>query len=85
MSPAPIQPNLETYAGRFAFRLRTLREKTGMTGKQFADALQGEGYKLTTATYYRWESGESQPPLNALPKLAELLGQKSPRTLLPLE
>ena len=86
MAAAPKKsPDLSSYSGRFAARLRTLREKTGLTGQEFAQALVREGYQLAERTYYRWETGLAEPPYDALPTLAKLLGQKSPRTLFPTE
>ena len=84
MSPAQKQPDQSSYRGRFAARLRMLREKTGMTGQEFAQALRNSGYKLGERTYYDWESGGGSPPIEVYPLLAKLLKQKSPRTLLPL-
>lgn len=85
MSPAAKAPDESTYSGRFAARLRMLREKTGMTGMQFSDAIRNEGYKIGQRTYFDWETGRTTPPLEAFPILAKLLGMKSPRTLLPAE
>lgn len=85
MNPAPKPPDESTYAGRFAARLRMLREKTGMTGQELAKELEVAGYATTATTYYRWETGLSEPPLKAFPALAMVLKQKSPRTLLPTD
>lgn len=84
MNPAPKAPDESTYSGRFAARLRKLREKTGMTGQEMAKAIVAEGYKVTGTTYYRWEAGQSEPSFNVLPVLAKILGI-SPRSLMPKE
>lgn len=83
MAPAPKPPDESTYSGRFAARLRMLREKRGMTGMQFSEAIRGEGYKLGQRTYFDWETGRTTPPIDVFPILAKLLGLKSPRYLLP--
>jgi transcriptional regulator with XRE-family HTH domain len=85
MSPAPKAPDESTYSGRFAARLRSLREKTGLSAEAFADAIISEGHVITSRTYYRWESGQSEPPLNVYPVLAKLLKLKSARMLLPID
>jgi len=85
MSPAAKPANESTYSGRFAARLRMLREKTGMTGEEFAQAMIDEGYGMATRSYYHWERGYASPPLNAFPVLSKLFKLKSPRTLLPLD
>jgi transcriptional regulator with XRE-family HTH domain len=68
-----------TYSGRFAIRLRALRDKTGMSADEFA-----EKHGFARTTYYGWEIGTSVPPLDSFPKLAEALGV-SVRTLMPKE
>ena len=85
MSPARKPVDQSTYSGRFAARLRELREKAGLTGEEFSDAIRAEGYKLGSRTYYDWESGRTTPPLDVFPILAKLFKFKSPRALLPTE
>ncbi len=84
MNPAPRQPDHSTYSGRFAARLRELREKTGMTGQEMARKLIDGGLEITERTYYKWETGYSQPSLDTFPILAKALST-SPRNLLPKE
>ncbi len=79
--PKPIDES--TYAGRFASRLRQLREKTGLTGFDVADHLTCNGYHCGERTYYGWESGRREPSLDALPILAKVLGV-SIRALFPM-
>ena len=69
-----------TYGGRFAARLRMLREKAGCTPEQVAETL-GVSYQ---AVYY-WESGLRQPKISDLPKIAEAFGMKKARDILPNE
>lgn len=70
--PKPVDET--TYAGRFAARLRTLREKAGMTGEEMANAITKAGFACSVRTYYDWESGRTQPMLNAIPSIALAFG-----------
>ncbi len=83
MTPAPRPPDEASYSGRFAARLRMLREKTGMTGMEFSQAIRDEGYALGQRTYFDWETGRTTPSLDVFPILTQLLKLKSPRSLLP--
>ncbi len=83
MSPAPKPPDLTTYSGRFAARLRALREKTGMTGQEMAKAVSDSGYVVKERSYYAWESGANSPPFDAIPFISKALGLKNIRTLMP--
>jgi transcriptional regulator with XRE-family HTH domain len=82
MSPAPKPIDESTYSGRFAARLRMLREKTGMTGQEMADAITANGYETPLRTYYGWESRNRDAPLDSFPAIALALGV-SIRSLLP--
>jgi len=79
----PVMPrtrkavDTSTYTGRFAVRLRSLREKRGMSVEELAEASG-----VPDKTLYRWESADSAPDIEKFPQLAEALGIK-PRTLLP--
>ena len=77
MSPARKEPDTSTYSGRFAVRLRTLREKAGMSVADVAEEMN-----VTPTTIYDWESTKSQPSLDAVLKLAESVGV-SVRILMP--
>jgi transcriptional regulator with XRE-family HTH domain len=68
-----------TYAGRFAERLRMLREKTGFSVEEMA-----EQTGIPRATLFSWENGSRSPISNDLLKLAEFLGCNV-RSLLPKE
>ncbi len=83
MNPTAKSPDESTYSGRFAARLRMLREKTGMTGQEMGQAIRDAGYKVGQTTYYDWESGRTTPPLDAFPILADTLHLNSVRMLLP--
>jgi len=71
-----------TYAGRFAARLRMLREKAGITGEQMAEEITNAGYDCPKRTYYNWEAGTREPPLNSLPTIAKTL-RVQVRTIFP--
>ena len=83
----PIKPRMarhrkaidtSTYEGRFAVRLRMLREKTGMNVHELA-AESG----VSKTTILNWESGIRKPIVSdTLLKLADALEVKV-RTLLP--
>jgi len=68
-----------TYSGRFAVRLRALREKSGMSVPELSRKTV-----IPKLTLYRWEQADRDPPLNALPILAKALGV-SVRALMPKE
>jgi transcriptional regulator with XRE-family HTH domain len=67
------------YSGRFAARLRTLRERAGLT---IEDMVAQTGFPQKTL--YNWEAGLRMPPVDAYPILAAAIGVKV-RTLLPDE
>jgi len=79
MSPRNRKPvDVSTYEGRFAVRLRTLREKTGMTVEELAQKTGIQRSKL-----YFWESGTHAASLNDdLLSVANALNVKI-RTLIP--
>jgi len=70
MTPRERKPlDLETYEGRFAARLKMLREKAGLTLEHVAIAAG-----VNTRTIYRWESSQTDPQIRHLPILADLFG-----------
>lgn len=83
MAPAPKKPDETTYAGRFAARLRVLREKRGLTGQDAAVAITEAGYSVAQRSYYAWEAAQNEPPLDALPAIAKALGLRGVRDLMP--
>ncbi len=84
MTPAQKPIDDSTYSGRFAARLRELREKAGLTVEQVAEAMESNGYKMAARSFYHWEQAKRDPPLDAFPALAKALGQ-SVRNLMPKE
>jgi transcriptional regulator with XRE-family HTH domain len=66
-----------SYVGRFAERLKTLRERAGMTVDELAAAIG-----IAQTTIYYWESGEFTPNVEQIEILADAL-QTKPRLLLP--
>ena len=68
-----------TYTGRFAERLKMLREKTGMSVDELAEA---SGVSRTTL--FCWESADRTPVNDDLLKVAKALGVNV-RTILPKE
>ncbi len=66
-----------TYVGRFAARLKMLREKAGLSPEDAAEQL-----KVPKKSIYNWEAGISIAPLRMFPLIAEVYGVKT-RTLLP--
>ena len=57
-----------TYTGRFAVRLRSLREKRGMSVEELAEASG-----IHVQTLYRWEQGDKAPTIEKFPELAAAL------------
>ena len=76
MSPARIEPDKTTYVGRFAIRLRKLREDAGLTPEEVGTALG-----VSPNTIYQWEAARRQPQIAQLPEIASVLGI-SVRTLM---
>lgn len=66
-----------TYSGRFAERLRMLRENVGFSVEELA-----EKTGIPRATLYEWEANKKIPGINRLPQLANSLGV-AVRELLP--
>ena len=70
--------DLSTYEGRFAARLKELREKAKLSPEQVAAAL---GVKLRII--YCYEDGTHAPHVSTYPALAELYKLKKINSLLP--
>ena len=81
VSPRQRKPvDNSTYAGRFAERLKYLREKAGMSVDQLSEQTGVQRSKL-----YFWENGKHAAALNDdLLSIAKALGV-SIRTLIPAE
>lgn len=84
MAAAPKKnSDLSTYAGRFAARLRALREKTGKTVEQVVADMAAEGYTVARRSFYNWEQATNSPPIESFPAIARALELKTIRSLLP--
>jgi len=78
MNPRPRKEvDVSTFEGRFAVRLKKLREKAGISQVEAAELVG-----VSRATYFNWESGSNYPHIKNLAKLAEIMGV-TPRNLLP--
>ena len=66
-----------TYPGRFAMRLKMLREKAGLSVEELA-----EKSGIPRRTLFNWESGERSASIEQFPQLAEALKVKI-RLLMP--
>ena len=78
----PKEPDTATYAGRFAARLRVLRERKGWTVEELRDRLGEAGLTASEATVRRWERGDGLPSIADLPAFAAAF-EVRPRTVLP--
>ena len=72
MTPKPRDPDKTTYAGRFAARLRELRQAAGLTQAEAAERLG-----LPQQTISKWERGEHTPSLKQYPAIAKAYGNVS--------
>ncbi|GHT18305.1 hypothetical protein FACS1894189_6040 [Planctomycetales bacterium] len=78
MTPRPRKGvNTSTYTGRFAERLKKLREKAGMSVEELA-----EKSGIPAQTIYNWEQGRSAASIDRFSQLADAIGVKI-RNLLP--
>ena len=66
-----VEVSTATYTGRFAVRLRELREKAGLSVEEL-----GEKSGIPFKTIYGWESASRSPSIEHLPALAQGLGVK---------
>lgn len=80
--PKPIDET--TYSGRFAARLRILREAAGLTVEEMAVAISNAGHACTKKTYHNWEAGIAEPSFNSLPAIASVLNLGI-RTIFPMK
>ena len=83
MTPARVQPDMETYSGRASNRLRELRDKAELTAEEITKRLTKAGYAIQVPKYYHWESGRSKIDLDAIPALVKVLKTKTVGELLP--
>ena len=80
MTPARKEPDLKTYAGRFAARLRDLRINAKLTPEQVAETLG-----VAKSAVYFWEAGRNFPQIAKFEELAKLYKLKKIKDLLPDE
>ena len=73
------QIDTSTYSGRFAARLRELRDKQGLTTREIS-----EKTGIPSGTLECWESGRRSPVNEHFLALAKVL-KTTPRNLLPKE
>ncbi|NOX54238.1 MAG: helix-turn-helix domain-containing protein [Planctomycetes bacterium] len=69
MAPARKEPDVSTYSGRVAKRLRELRDERGWPAEKVVERLNRFGYRIVLSKYYHWEGGRSKVDLNAVPAL----------------
>ncbi len=66
-----------TYEGRFAARLKMLREKAKLTPEEVAEAVG-----VARSAYFNWEAGSNSPHVKYFPGLASAFGVMV-RTIIP--
>ena len=70
MNPrARKEVDISTYTGRFAVRLKALREKAGLSVEELA-----EKSGIPRNTIFNWEGSKRSPSIEQFPQLAESLG-----------
>ncbi len=69
-----------TYEGRFAARLKMLREKAKLTVADVAEAVG-----VSAVAVYQWEQANRTPPIGVFPVFAEIFKLKKIGDLLPPE
>ncbi len=83
MNPARREPDVSTYSGRVAQRLRKLRDRAGLSVQEVLERMERHGYHLSVQGYYKWENGRAKVDLDAVPALAKALRLKSLKDLFP--
>jgi transcriptional regulator with XRE-family HTH domain len=71
---------MSTYEGRFAIRLKELREKAKLTAEQAAERMG-----ITEKTVFHWEAGRSSPHVSEFPKIAAVYKLKKTKDIFPNE
>lgn len=86
MSPMPLkEPDNDSFAGRLAARLRSLRERCKLTAEEATEAISKAGYKISVPTLYRWEQGGTSPHIESFPAIAQAYKLKNVREVFPSE
>ena len=67
--PARKELDMNTFEGIIASRLLNLRCSAGLTQKQAAEKIG-----VSEGVVFKWENGQSQPPLHRLPMIAKAYG-----------
>lgn len=70
--------DISLFTGRFAKRLRYLREQAGLSAREAA-----KDCGVDENTIYAWENGTNMPPVKKYPVLAEIYGLDNVRELFP--
>ena len=84
MGRKPKEPDLTTFRGRVANRLRELRVRKYRHQDDFVNALSLRGVNITKATLSGWETGYRTPAIDLWPIIADALGV-GVRALFPME
>jgi len=74
---------MDSYSGRFAKRLRKLREDAGLTVAEVVERMSKQGVEISDKTYYHWEGSRSDPKLDFFPVIAKALKVKNTQDLFP--
>mgnify|MGYP000020554983 CR=1 FL=1 len=82
--PPRKEPDMETYSGRLAARIRKLRESTGRTTTEAAERMTKLGYEVSDTSFRHWENGTRTPKWDAMPFLAKALKVKV-REVIPVK
>lgn len=77
MSPAARKPDETTYSGRFAARLRMLRENAGLSVEDVVERIhkfnKSSRKSPKAPAYYGWERASGGPHFDLMPALAKAL------------
>lgn len=79
MTPVKKEPDLSTFPGRVAARLRELRGKAKLSQGELAEKINVKQTAISN-----WENAANMPPIERLPDIARALNT-SIRNLLPKE
>lgn len=81
------EPDLSTYSGQLAARLRQLRDEHNWSIEELRDKLSLRGLTIPVNSLYAYERGKigngMDLPIDYFPQFAAVYGFSSPRTLLP--
>lgn len=86
MAPAPKPIDESTYSGRFAVRLKTLREAAELSVDEIVEIIasnnKSDRKPPQVQAYYGWEQGKASPHMDLLPAIAKAFKVKV-RELMP--